>query len=111
MITCDNGLNFDKILEHAIELGANDAYQEDDEIKVLTDPEDFQTITEGFEKLNIKPKEASLTRISENTIEVNNVENAKLILKLMEKIEENDDVQNVYSNFEFTDDVEKALEL
>ena len=39
------------------------------------------------------------------------LENAKLILKLMEKIEENDDVQNVYSNFEFTDDVEKALEL
>ncbi len=110
MITFDNSSNFDEIFEHAIELGANDAYQEEDEIKVLTSPEDFQTITEGFEKLNIKPKEASLTRISENTIEVDDVENAKLILKLMEKIEENDDVQNVYSNFEFTDAVEKALE-
>ena len=48
---------------------------------------------------------------SSPTTTKDDIESAKLILKLMEKIEENDDVQNVYSNFEFTDDVEKALEL
>lgn len=51
-----------------------------------------------------------MTRIPENNIEVTDEKTASQILKLLEKIEEHDDVQNVYSNFDISDDILQKLE-
>lgn len=115
LITFDESVDFEKLFEAAIELGADDiqepdADDEEIEYKVVTSVENFQTVVEGLEKEGFKNKSAELTRIPENTIEVTDAKVASQILKLLEKIEEHDDVQNVYSNFDISDDILQELE-
>lgn len=101
----------DKLIEEAINLGAEDFIEEDDEFKIITDVENLQAVVEGLEKLNFKPTSAELTRLPQNTITVDNLDSANNIIKLLDRIEEHDDVQNVYSNFEFTPEIEEQLDL
>ena len=62
-----------------------------------------------LESMNIQPENAQLQRIPKETITLN-VEDAKKVLKLIEMIEEDDDVQNVYHNLELTDELVNAME-
>jgi len=111
LITFDKSdVDFEKLFEIAVELGADDIVEEDDEYKVMTSVANFQTVVEGLEKNGFKGKDAELTRLPENTIEVTDEKTASQILKLLEKIEEHDDVQNVYSNFDISDDILQKLE-
>lgn len=119
LITFDTSVDFDKLFEAAVELGADDIQEKADdedgddengEYKVITSIENFQTVVEGLEKEGFKSTNAELTRIPENTIEVTDAKVASQILKLLEKIEEHDDVQNVYSNFDISDDILQELE-
>lgn len=109
-ISFENTVDFDTLFETAVELGADDIAEEEEEYKVLTTVENFQTVVEGLEKAGFTSKNAELTRIPENTIEVTDEKTADQILKLLEKIEEHDDVQNVYSNFDISDDILQKLE-
>jgi len=84
--------------------------EDNEEYKVITSVENFQSVVEGVEKEGFKSSNAELTRIPENTIEVTDEKIASQILKLLEKIEEHDDVQNVYSNFDISDDILQKLE-
>lgn len=109
----DKATDFDKLFEAAVELGADDIQdgnEDGDEYKVLTSVENFQKVVEGLEKEGFKSTNAELTRIPENTIEVTDEKTASQILKLLDKIEEHDDVQNVYSNFDISDDILQKLE-
>lgn len=110
MIVFDASIDFEKLFETAVELGADDILDEDGEYKVLTSIETFQSVVEGLEKEGFKSENAQLTRLPENTIEVTNEKVASQILKLLEKIEEHDDVQNVYSNFDIAEDILQKLE-
>ncbi len=101
---------YEKLFETAVELGADDILDEDGEYKVLTSVENFQSVVEGLEKEGFKSENAQLTRLPENTIEVADEKIASQILKLLEKIEEHDDVQNVYSNFDIAEDILQKLE-
>lgn len=110
MILFDALVDFEKLFETAVELGAEDILDEDDEYKVLTSVENFQSVVEGLEKEGFKSANAQLTRLPENTVEVTDEKIASQILKLLEKIEEHDDVQNVYSNFDIAEDILQKLE-
>lgn len=110
MISFDTSVDFEKLFETAVELGADDILDEDEEYKVLTSVENFQSVVEGLEKEGFKSANAQLTRLPENTIEVTDEKIASQILKLLEKIEEHDDVQNVYSNFDIAEDILQKLE-
>lgn len=110
MISFDTSVDFEKVFETAVELGADDILEEDEEYKVLTSVENFQSVVEGLEKEGFKSANAQLTRLPENTIEVTDEKIASQILKLLEKIEEHDDVQNVYSNFDIAEDILQKLE-
>ena len=110
VITFDSNVNFDKLFEIAIGLDALDITEEDDQYKVLTSVENFQTIVEGLEKEGFKSESAELTRIPQNTVPVTDEKTADQILKLLDKLEEHDDVQNVYANFDIDDDVLQKLE-
>lgn len=110
MISFDTSIDFEKLFETAVELGADDILEEDEEYKVLTSVENFQSVVEGLEKEGFKSANAQLTRLPENTIEVTDEKIASQILKLLEKIEEHDDVQNVYSNFDIAEDILQKLE-
>ena len=110
VITFGESVNFDKLFEAAINLDALDVTEEDDQYKVLTTVENFQAVVEGLEKEGFKSESAELTRIPQNTVEVTDEKTADQILKLLDKIEEHDDVQNVYANFDISDELMQKLE-
>lgn len=111
LITFDKSVNFDSLFEAAIEFNASDVVEEDDEIRVITAIEDLQACAEGLEKAGFKAISAELTRIPENSIDITDEKTATQILKLMDRIEEHDDVQNVYSNFDIDDEVMEKVSL
>lgn len=110
VITFDDSNDFEKLFESAINLNALDITEDEEEYKVYTTVEDFQSVVEGLEKEGFKSVTAELTRIPQNTIEITDEATADQILKLLEKLEEHDDVQNVYANFDISDEILKKLE-
>ena len=110
VITFDEDVDFDKLFETAISLDALDITEEDGEYKVITTVENFQNVVEGLEKAGFKSVTAEFTRIPQNTIEVTDENTASQILKLLDKLEEHDDVQNVYANFDISDEILQKLE-
>lgn len=109
-ITFDKSVDYDSLFETAVNLGAEDIQDEEDEYKVITAVENFQSIVEGLEKAGFIHTNAELTRLPENIIEVTDEKVANQILKLLERIEEHDDVQNVYANFDISDDILQKID-
>ena len=110
VITYDEDTDFEKLFEAAINLDAQDVTEEDGQYKVITSVENFQNVVEGLEKEGLKSVTAELTRIPQNTIEVTDEKIADQILKLLDKLEEHDDVQNVYANFDISDEIMQKIE-
>ena len=96
---------FDELFEDCMEFDPKDITEEDDEYKITTTVDDFQKTVEGLEKLGYKLKSSELIRIPSNSCEVSDPQIIRKILLLLEKLEEHDDVQNVYSNFEADEDL------
>lgn len=92
-----------------IEGGAEEIEEEEDFIIVYTDFTDFGKMSETLEKLEIEVKNSELQRIPVNTNELP-LDQAKEIMNLVEKFEDDDDVQNVFHNLEITDQLVEALE-
>ena len=93
------GANEDAITEAAIDAGADDivVYPEDGAIDVLTSPEQFEAVKEAMEKAGHKPEQAAVTMRAENDIALSG-EMAEQVMKMLDMLEDLDDVQNVYSN-------------
>lgn len=109
IVSFDKSIDFEKLFETAVELGAEDISEEDEEYKVITSVENFQKVVEGLEKEKFKSLNAELTRLPQNNIEITDEKIASQILRLLEKVEEHDDVQNVYSNFDISDEILQKL--
>jgi transcriptional/translational regulatory protein YebC/TACO1 len=91
-----------------IDGGAEDVVKEDEVFLVYTSFEDFGTMHKKLEYLKIEPENAEVQRIPTTTKELN-VGEAKQILKLVEKFEDDEDVQNVYHNLEITDELVSSI--
>ena len=91
-----------------IDAGAEDISLDDDTFSITTAMEDFGNMMKKLEQMNIEPESASLQRIPRTT-ETLDVESAKKVLKLIDIIEEDDDVQNVYHNLDLTDELMEKL--
>ena len=70
----------------------------------------FRSITEGLEKEGFKSETAEFVRIPQNTIEVTDEKTAINILRLLSKLEEHDDIQNVYANFDIPEELMEKLD-
>lgn len=97
-----SGKSEEEMFEMAIEAGAEDLKTVDELYEVYTDPGSLEEVRKFFEAKKIPLKSVELTMIPQNTVEVNS-EQADQLLKLVDALEENDDVQNVYGNFELPD--------
>ena len=111
VITFSNDVDFEKLFEAAINLDALDVIEDEETYKVLTTPENFQAVVEGLEAEGFTSETAELSRIPQNTIEVTDEAVAGQVLKLLEKLEEHDDVQNVYANFDISDEIMQKLDV
>jgi YebC/PmpR family DNA-binding regulatory protein len=98
------GLNEDNMMELALESGAEDVREEGNEFEVVTDPGLFEQVKKAIDHKGVKYVKAQVTMIPQNTVMLD-AEKALQMLKLMEKLEDNDDVQNAYANFDIPDDV------
>lgn len=92
-----------------IDYGAKEFELEEGFLTIYADFTDFGRMSEGLEKQEIEVTQSSLDRIPLTTLELS-LENAKKILELEEKLEEDDDVQNVYHNLEISDELIAAME-
>jgi YebC/PmpR family DNA-binding regulatory protein len=101
--------DFDTIFEAALEAGAEDVKDEGDAYEVITDPTNFIEVREAIEATGLKWESAEITMIPQTMVQLEGKQ-AEQMLKMMDKLEDNDDVQNVYANFDISDDdFEKAM--
>jgi YebC/PmpR family DNA-binding regulatory protein len=101
------GLSEDEIFEKAIEAGADDVDTEGDMYEIMTAPGDLHAVVVALEGMGVVPVEAKLTMLPKTTIEVS-AKQIGSVLKLMEALEDNEDIQDVYSNVEITDEAMAA---
>ncbi len=94
----------DKLIELALEAGAEDVVSDDDSYQVLTPADKFAAVRDALEAAKIPLASAELTKIPENTVKVTGHQ-AEQVLKLMEDLEDHDDVQSVAANFDIDEEV------
>ncbi len=94
----------DDILAIILDAGADDLKVEDELYEIKTSPENFEAVKKALEANKVSIESAELSLVPENLVKVEGKE-AELVLKLMEALEENEDVQNVYPNFDIDEKV------
>lgn len=98
----------DAMLEVAIEAGADNCESNKEQHQVTCNPESFGAIRDALEKKFGEPQSAKLTWLSKTGAPINE-EQARLLLKMLDVLEDNDDVQEVFANYEIADDVLERL--
>jgi YebC/PmpR family DNA-binding regulatory protein len=103
-----DGVDEDELMMAALEAGADDVEDAGDAWQVTTDPSNAFDVRDALEAAGFTIMSADTPMVSDNLVPVTTVEDAKKVLRIMEAIEDNDDVQDVYSNFDIPDDVMEA---
>lgn len=99
----DSKADEDELMLIAIEAGAEDMKTEDDSFEITTSPDDFTPVTEALYSKNIPMAAAELTMVPQTTVKLEGKE-AEQMMRLMDALEEHDDVQEVYANFEIDEE-------
>jgi YebC/PmpR family DNA-binding regulatory protein len=99
----------DELMELVLEAGADDMETTDGHYEITTTMENFESVRKAIDSAGIKVESAELTRLPQNTVGVEE-KHCKLLLRLMDELEDHDDIQKVYSNFDITDEVMAAIE-
>jgi len=100
----------DDVMLAALEAGAEDVVDDGDEWRLTCEPQATETVREALEAAGLTVLSAESTMVSSTTIEVTDAEEAKKILRIMDALEDHDDVQDVYSNFDIPDDILQSVE-
>lgn len=95
----------DELMEAALEAGADDIVNEDGIISVYTAPESFETVLENLQEKNFESVSAEISMVPDTYTSLD-TETTRKVLKLIDKLEEDDDVQNVYSNIDIPEGFE-----
>ena len=99
------GVNEEELMDLALEAGAEDVIEEGDSFQIITAPESFNEVVERLEKGHLLFSDATLSMIPRNAIEVAEEKTARSLLRLLENLEDHDDVQKVHANFDIDDDL------
>jgi YebC/PmpR family DNA-binding regulatory protein len=104
-----DGVDEDELMMVALEAGAEDVEPTGDAWQVMCDPSDTFDVKETLEAAGFTVMSADMPMVSDNLVPVTTVEEAKKVMRILEAIEDNDDVQDVYSNFDIPDDIMEAV--
>ncbi len=99
----------DKLMTIALDAGASDFVAGKDSYEITTEPQDFDKVKKALADAGIAAESAELTRIPSSTVKVAGLAEAKAVMALMDAIEDSEDVQNVYANFDIPDDILQEL--
>lgn len=105
----EEGQNFDKIFELAVEAGADDVQLEEGYIEITANVDAFKEISESLKAAKIKPEEAKLRYFPKMEVDLPK-DQALSVMRLIEALEDSDDIQNVYYNLNVPDEVWAELE-
>jgi YebC/PmpR family DNA-binding regulatory protein len=94
----------------ALEAGAEDVRRDGDLFQVLCDPSVYADVRFGLEKASLQPTASGLVRVPTNTVAIDDPEDARRVLRLMELLDDHDDVQSVSANYSLAEQALAALE-
>ena len=100
----------DRIMEIALEAGADDIENDGESILVITSPESFGDIQDALTAASLKSTSAEVTMHPTTQADISDLEQAEKIMKMIDMLEDLDDVQEVYTNVNFSDEVMAALD-
>jgi YebC/PmpR family DNA-binding regulatory protein len=109
MVVPGDAMDEDALMELVLEAGADDLQNVGDHYEILTSKDNFHAVHVLLEEKGIPMEVAELTAIPSNTIQMDE-KHGKAMLRVMDLLEDHDDVQKVYSNFDITDEVMAAIE-
>ncbi len=108
VVLVDGSADEDELILAAAESGADDVEREGDSWRVVAAPESLRSVREALEAAGMTVESADLTMVPKTTVEVDDESAAKKVVRLMDALEDNDDVQDVYANFDIP---ERMLEV
>ena len=100
----------EKLMDIVLDAGANDLIVEDGEAEIWADPENFEALAKVFEENGIVTDTAEQTRRPEMTVNITDAKVASQVIRMIEKLEESDDVQNVTANYLIDDSIADQIE-
>jgi YebC/PmpR family DNA-binding regulatory protein len=98
----------DELMMQVLEAGAEDLITQEDSFEIITHPHEFEAVKNELEKQGFRFTSSAVRWLPQNTVMVEG-ENAEKLLKMMDGFEDNDDVQDVYANFEISDEEMERL--
>lgn len=101
--------DMDDFILKVLDMEAEDIKEEENVVEIICPPEQFIEIIEALEKDGIIIDTSDITMIPTNTIDINDAKTAEKVIKLIDILEDHDDVQNVYANFVIPDDILESL--
>jgi YebC/PmpR family DNA-binding regulatory protein len=108
VLTFEKEVGEEKLMEVALEAGAEDIKDDEDMFTVTTDPSAFVAVKEACDKNGLKYIEANLSMVPQNTVKLDR-NGAEKMLKLMDALEDHEDVQNTYANFDIDSETMEEL--
>ena len=105
-----NGKSEDFIMEQVFESGADDMEYSEETTRIITLLENFGVCNKYFQEKNFDISESKLEFIPQNTVKIDNVNDAKKVIKFIDALEDHDDVQNVFANFDIDDSIMEQME-
>jgi YebC/PmpR family DNA-binding regulatory protein len=105
----EDNLSLEDLELEMIDAGAQDFEVDEDTVMITCAKEDFGNVSRKLSELGIEPEESRLKRIPNDTKKLD-LESARKVMKFIEILEDDDDIQNVYHNLEMTDELAEALE-
>lgn len=95
----------DEVLMQALEAGAEDVQEEDGESIIYTDPKELAKVRDGLAAAGLKIEAAELTYVPNNTVQITDAATAGKVMRLMDALEESDDVVNTHVNFDIPEEL------
>ncbi|CAG37637.1 YebC/PmpR family DNA-binding transcriptional regulator [Desulfotalea psychrophila] len=99
----------DELMDQALEAGAEDVVEDETEFQVLTNPTELDAVRGAMEAAGIAFVDASISMLPKNVVDVTDEKVGKNLLRLLESLEDHDDVQNVHSNFDIDEELMEQL--
>jgi len=99
----------ESLMELALEAGADDVENQGDSFQVLCEPDSYADLLDALEHAKIEPTVKQITRIPHSTVDLDDANTGRKVLKLMESLDDHDDVQNVSANFNISEEMMTEL--
>ena len=110
ILVAKDAIGEDELMNLVLDAGAEDMTLQDDAYEILTDPHQFEVVHKALEAKGIKPQSAEVTYLPITPVPVNDEKTAKAVLNIVEALEDNDDVQNVYASFDIPNAIVEKIQ-